>query len=181
VIADLLVSAVGDVPNTDWLASSGLLTGGVLQVDTHGRVRPDVVAAGDVAAFPTPQGVRRIPLWTSAIERSKVAALGALLGDEAPELTFQPYFWTEQFGLALKSVGPMPVAGAPEVVDGDPRDGAALLHWAGVMVRSPPRHSTTGYRSRSCVAWRPLSRWADAASRATPALEPQGRSGAWPR
>lgn len=130
VSADLLVSAVGDVPNTEWLASGGLLTHGVLTVDTRGRVRPDIVAAGDVAAFPTPQGVRRIPLWTSAIEQSKVAAVAALRGDDAPELAFQPYFWTEQFGLNLKSVGETPVAGDPELLEGDPRDGSALMRWS---------------------------------------------------
>lgn len=129
VTGDLLVSAVGDVPNTNWLASSGLLTGDVLAVDSRGRVRPDIVAAGDVCAFPTPQGVRRIPLWTSAIEQAKVAALGLLRGDEAARLAYQPYFWTEQFGLSFKCVGLMPVAGPPEVVDGDPLDGSALMRW----------------------------------------------------
>ena len=129
VSGDLLISAVGDVPNTGWLVSSGLLAGDDLVVDSRGRVRPDVVAAGDVCAFPTPQGVRRIPLWTSAIEQSKVAALGLLRGDEAAELDYQPYFWTEQFGLNFKSVGVMPVAGPPELIEGDPGDGAALMRW----------------------------------------------------
>src|SRR3954462_12163175 len=34
--------------------------------------------------------------------------------DEAPELDFQPYFWTEQFGLNLKASGFLPLAGTPE-------------------------------------------------------------------
>ncbi|TRW46034.1 NAD(P)/FAD-dependent oxidoreductase [Georgenia yuyongxinii] len=128
--AELVVSAVGDVPNLEWLATSGLLTDGRLDVDTRGRVRPGVVAAGDVATFATARGPRRVPLWTSAIEQSKIAALGLVQGDAAPELNFQQYFWTEQFGLNLKACGFMPAAGAPEVVDGDPHDGAALLRWS---------------------------------------------------
>lgn len=127
--ADLVISAVGDVPNTEWLATSGLLTNGRLEVDTRGRVRPDIVAAGDVAAFPTARGIGRIPLWTSAIEQSKTAALALLKGDEAPELDFQPYFWTEQFGLSLKASGFLPLAGRPELLEGDPRAGSALMRW----------------------------------------------------
>lgn len=127
--AELLVSAIGDVPNTEWLAGTGLLTGGELRVDTRGRVRPEVVAAGDVAAFPTARGVRRVPLWTSAIEQAKTAALGLLRGDAAAELDFQPYFWTEQFGVSLKACGELPVDGVPEVVAGALDEGHALLRW----------------------------------------------------
>lgn len=127
--ADLVVSAVGDVPNTEWLAASGVLTNGRLEVDTRGRVRPDIVAAGDVAAFPTARGIGRIPLWTSAIEQSKAAAVALLKGDEAPELDFQPYFWTEQFGLNLKASGFLPLAGQPELLEGDPHAGPALMRW----------------------------------------------------
>ena len=43
-------------------------------------------------------------------------------------LAFQPYFWTEAFGLNLKAIGPMPVAGEPEYVDGGP-GGPALMRW----------------------------------------------------
>ncbi len=125
-----MISAVGDVPNLEWLSTSGLLSNGRLEVDTRGRLRPDIVAAGDVAAFPTRHGIRRIPLWTSAIEQSKVGALALVQGDDAPELDFQPYFWTEQFGLNLKASGFLPLAGLPGFVEGDPHDGPALMRWS---------------------------------------------------
>lgn len=127
--AGLVVTAVGDVPNTEWLASSGLLRRGALAVDERGRARPDIVAAGDVATVPTPHGIRRVPLWSAAIEQSRVAATALLHGDDAPALDSRPYFWTEQFGLSLKAVGHLPLQGAPAVVDGDPLDGRALLRW----------------------------------------------------
>ncbi|MEV7646941.1 FAD-dependent oxidoreductase [Arthrobacter sp. NPDC089319] len=127
--ADLVVSAIGDIPNTGWLADSGLLTGGRLEVDSRGRVRPNIVAAGDVAAFPTGRGVARIPLWTSAIEQSKAAALALLHGDDAPELNFSPYFWTEQFGLNLKAIGLLPLDAAPEFLEGGADGGPALMRW----------------------------------------------------
>lgn len=127
--APLVITAIGDEANTEWLGDTGLLTGGELRVDTRGRVAPGVVAAGDVAAFPTEAGWARTPLWTSAIEQAKVAAQALLLGDEAAELNFQPYFWTEQFGLSLKVCGALPVTGEPEVVDGSMAGRRALLRW----------------------------------------------------
>lgn len=127
--AELVVTAVGDQPNVEWLASSGLLRHGMLLVDELGRVRPDVVAAGDVAAVPTPHGVRRVPLWSAAIEQSKIAAR-ALLGNDTAALDHRPYFWTEQFGLSLKGVGHLPFAGAPELLDGEPGESRVLLRWA---------------------------------------------------
>ncbi len=125
----LVVSAVGDVPNTEWLAGSGLGEKGVLRVDSRGLVRPDIAAVGDLAAFPTPDGPRRVPLWSSAIEQAKVAAAALLRGDDAPPLNFQPYFWTEQFGLTLKAVGRLPVDGEPAYIEGGPGE-PALMRWS---------------------------------------------------
>jgi NADPH-dependent 2,4-dienoyl-CoA reductase/sulfur reductase-like enzyme len=127
--ADLVVTAAGDVPNVEWLATSGLLRDGVLEVDERGRVRPDVVAAGDVATVPTPLGRRRVPLWNAAIEQAKVAATALLQGDAVALPESRPYFWTEQFGLSVKAVGHLPLCGAPVVLDGDPAEDRALLRW----------------------------------------------------
>ena len=128
IVGDLLISAVGDSPNTEWLAGSGLVSGGPLVVDGRGRVRPEIVAAGDVAAFPTLGGHARSPLWNSAIAQAKTAAAGLLLGDNSPELAFQPYFWTEQFGRNIRVVGTTPLVGEPELVEGDRESG--LLRWS---------------------------------------------------
>ncbi|MEV7863121.1 FAD-dependent oxidoreductase [Streptomyces hirsutus] len=128
--AEILVSAVGDVPNTEWLADTGLAAKGAIAVDSRGLVRPDVAAVGDLAAIRTPDGLRRVPFWSSAIEQAKVAARALVRGDEAPPLRFQPYFWTEQFGLTLKAVGHLPLEGDPEYVDGEPGGGPALMRWS---------------------------------------------------
>lgn len=127
--ADVVVSTVGDEPNTAWLQDSGLLTGGRLLADSRGRVGPGIVAAGDVAAFPGAAGHGRVPLWTSAIEQAKTAALGLLQGDAAPELSFQPYFWTEGFGLSLKVAGPAPVTGKPSFAETGTSADSMLLRW----------------------------------------------------
>ena len=104
------MTAIGDVPNVEWLAGSGLLRDGVLVADERGQVAPGVVAAGDVATVPTPRGLRRVPLWNSAIEQSQVAA-AHLVGADAARWSPHPYFWTEQFGLSLKAVGHAPFRG----------------------------------------------------------------------
>lgn len=140
VAAELIVTAIGDAPNIDWLESSGLLIDGELRVDGRNRVLgpngplSDVVAAGDVASIPgrSSDGIEghfRVPLWTSAIEQAKAAALTLLQGEVAPELNFQPYFWTEQFGLHLKACGALPVSGEPSYVQGVPGSEPALLRW----------------------------------------------------
>jgi NADPH-dependent 2,4-dienoyl-CoA reductase/sulfur reductase-like enzyme len=126
--ADVLVSAVGDLPNTEWLTSSGLLRDGRLLADAHGRIGDGVVAAGDVTAWGP--DAARTPLWTSAIEQAKTAA-SALLDPDAPALRFQNYFWTEQFGHSVKAVGPLPVHGSPEVLVGGGDAAPALLRWHG--------------------------------------------------
>lgn len=127
--AELIITAAGDVPNTEWLADSGLAAKGAVPVDRRGLVRPDVAAVGDLAAFPTRHGLRRVPLWSSAIEQAKVAATALVRGDGSPPLRFQPYFWTEQFGLSLKAMGHLPVEGEPTYVDGQPGGGPALMRW----------------------------------------------------
>jgi 3-phenylpropionate/trans-cinnamate dioxygenase ferredoxin reductase component len=127
--AGLIVTAIGDEPNVEWLGSSNLLVNGSLHVDSRGRVSQDIVAAGDVAFFPTSRGLSRVPLWTSAIQQAKVAARGLLHGDAAGELDFQPYFWTEGFGLTLKAVGSTPVTGPPESVEQGTDPESMLLRW----------------------------------------------------
>lgn len=127
--ADLIITTIGDQPNTEWLADSGLMTDGELEVDTRGRLMPHIVAAGDVAAIATVHGMSRVPLWTSAIEQAKVAAKTLLQGDDAPELDFQHYFWTDQFGFALKACGNFPVVGEPGYQEGNPSSEPTLMRW----------------------------------------------------
>lgn len=127
---ELLVSAVGDVPNTEWLSGSGLAFSGPLDVDERCLIRPDVAAVGDLVNIPTTAGRRRLPLWHSAIEQGRVAGAALLRGADSPPLAPQPYFWTEAFGLSLKAVGSLPRKGAPEYVDRGTGN-AALMKWPG--------------------------------------------------
>ncbi|WP_228000477.1 NAD(P)/FAD-dependent oxidoreductase [Nocardia australiensis] len=114
---DLVLSAVGCTPNVEWLGSCDLPIRGGILVDERCRVGPRIVAAGDVAAFPSTAGHRRTPLWNSALEQARTAAQSLLQGDTAAPLTPSPYFWTEQFGIILRACGTLPVAGEPTVVE----------------------------------------------------------------
>jgi len=128
--ADLVVSAVGDVPNVEWLVGSGVPLGGGVVVDERCRVSPHVVAAGDVAVMSTGDGaLTRTPTWTNAVEQARFAARALLHGDDAPAYRPSRYSWTEQFGLDVKMVGPMDPQGEPAVLDGGLGGGPVLLAW----------------------------------------------------
>lgn len=139
----LLVSAIGDQLNDDWLQDSGLLRDGRLVIDDRGRVAPGVVAAGDIAWRETPEGLRRVPLWMHAIDQAKSAAQGLLLGEAADPFVPRPYFWTELFGLHVRVAGPV-VQGEPTLVDGDLEARQMLVRWDGAD--GPGTAASVNYR-----------------------------------
>jgi NADPH-dependent 2,4-dienoyl-CoA reductase/sulfur reductase-like enzyme len=136
--ADLLIEAVGSVPNTEWLEGrviegnglegNGLdLSDGVL-TDRWLRAggRPDVVAVGDVARFPNPRFddvPRRVEHWCVPTESARQAAatLVGQLHDGCPAPSAfapLPSFWSDQHDLRLQSFGMTALADSTEVVAG---------------------------------------------------------------
>jgi NADPH-dependent 2,4-dienoyl-CoA reductase/sulfur reductase-like enzyme len=117
LIVDQLLVAVGAIPNTTWLAGSGLdLVDGV-RCDEHGRViaadaRPldHVVACGDVARWQHPLlgGPRRIEHWNNALEQGAHAARTLLAGPSESGFESVPYFWSDQGELRLQLLGSGP-------------------------------------------------------------------------
>ncbi|MDX2936160.1 NAD(P)/FAD-dependent oxidoreductase [Streptomyces ipomoeae] len=153
---DLVVTAVGCLPNTEWLTGSGLtLLDGVV-VDERCRAgSPDVVAVGDVAAFPTGDGrFRRTPHWDSAVAQARAGVAALLRGDEAEAHVLRPYFWTEAFGLAVKLAGTLPAVGQPVVLKGSPAEHSALLRWdrPGGQVAAALNHRIPVARLRALVS-----------------------------
>lgn len=107
--ADVVLVSIGSTPATNWLTSSGLdTTRGVLCDRTCApRGLADVVAAGDVATWHNPLYERhmRVEHWTNAIEQGTYAAQ-RLLGTHDPKgFVSAPYFWSDQYGMRLQSVG----------------------------------------------------------------------------
>jgi 3-phenylpropionate/trans-cinnamate dioxygenase ferredoxin reductase subunit len=113
--ADEVVVGVGVRPVLDWLEGSGLLlergvvTDGSFRAYTGeeepGSLRPDVVAAGDCAAWWSERYGRRLLVehWDTALNAPEVAA-AALLGQDAV-YDAAPYFWSEQFGRMVQYAG----------------------------------------------------------------------------
>jgi NADPH-dependent 2,4-dienoyl-CoA reductase/sulfur reductase-like enzyme len=130
LVADVVISAVGDVPNVEWLHGSGLVVDGGVRVDAWCRALPGVVAVGDVAAMARRgEASCRIPSWTNAVEQARAAVRGLLKGTEAAPYRPSHYYWTEQFGLDIKVVGPPDAAGEPRISDGSLDHPPALLEW----------------------------------------------------
>ena len=128
--ADLVVSAVGDVPNVEWLAGSGVQVHGGIVVDHRCRVAPGVVAAGDVTVVSGGDGeLTRSPHWTNAVDQARAAVRALLHGDQAAPYRPSQYCWTEQFGLDVKMVGDLDPQGEPTVLDGSLDQCSALLAW----------------------------------------------------
>jgi NADPH-dependent 2,4-dienoyl-CoA reductase/sulfur reductase-like enzyme len=142
--ADVVIEAVGSVPNTEWLAGAGLdITDGVLcdnrlaaVTEVRSRPGPPVVAVGDVARFPNPlvdDVPRRVEHWAMPGDTARRAAAtlhARLRGDRVDTLPFWPLpsFWSDQGGLRLQSYGAPALADDTTVTEGDLSDpGAGLL------------------------------------------------------
>lgn len=126
--ADVVVTTIGDRPRIDWLLSSGLADTRGVQVDDRCRVSERVVAAGDVITWGARR--RRSPHWAAAIDQARVAARALVEGDAATPYLPRPYFWSDQFGLALKVAGQCPFAGEPVLLDSDEDRDRAVYQWS---------------------------------------------------
>lgn len=118
VPAPVVLLGLGVVPATAWLAGSGVALGpdGAVLCDATGRTSADGVRAlGDAASWAGPDGVRtRHEHWTSAVEQAAAVA-SSLLDPGTSEVGPVPYFWSEQHGVLLQSVGEVEPATEAEV------------------------------------------------------------------
>lgn len=171
VPADLVVVGVGVAPNTGWLEGSGLTLDNGVVCDATCLAAPGVVAAGDVARWPSARfGVPlRIEHWDNAITMGEHAAQRLLedsafrsrpAHDRAPSATRTtgepydpvPWFWSDQYDRKIQLAGL--AAGADEmvVVDGSFADRrfAAIYRRgdriSGVLAMNRPRQVVT-YRA----------------------------------
>lgn len=134
--ADLVVVAAGAVPNTEWLAGSGVtVADGVLCDRTGATSAADVYAAGDVARMPHPwaEGTVRLEHWTSAGDTAALVAQNLLAAEPAP-LTAVPYFWTDQYQSKFQVIGLPGPDDELTVIDGA-LDGKFAAHYtrAGIL------------------------------------------------
>ena len=148
---DVVVEAVGSMPNVSWLSGNNLdLSDGVLCDDGLRPLAPAgpvaaAVVVGDIARFPNPMFddiPRRVEHWNIPTETAKraarvlVAALDDRPADELPPFRPMPAFWSDQYDLRLQSFG-LPGLGGDDirVLEGDMSDEVVMgYHRGGVLV-----------------------------------------------
>ncbi|NLU82752.1 FAD-dependent oxidoreductase [Rhodococcus sp. HNM0569] len=121
IATDAVVIGIGSVPETEWLDGGGLEVANGVVCDDSGRTGvPHVWAVGDVAAWRAPDGApARVEHWTNAGEQAAVLA-AALTGKPRPADQV-PYFWSDQHGLKIQSLGASAPSGTVHVVRDDGR------------------------------------------------------------
>ncbi len=154
VEADLVVVGVGVAPATGWLEGSGLVLENGIVCDAACRAAHGVVAAGDVARWPSPRfGARlRIEHWDNAITMGEHAArtlLADLAGNGATngveDYDPVPWFWSDQYDRKIQLAGLASGADEMVVIDGsfDDRRFAAIYRSGdritGVLAMNRPR------------------------------------------
>jgi 3-phenylpropionate/trans-cinnamate dioxygenase ferredoxin reductase subunit len=128
--ADAVVVGVGAVPRLQLARDLGLTIENGIVVDEEGVTSDGVtVAAGDCTSWPTADGRRmRFESVNAATEQAKVAA-ATIAGSPAPWIN-APWFWSDQYGLKLQTVGVIPTGGSAIVVrEGSGRYDTAILHY----------------------------------------------------
>jgi len=119
--ADVVVLGLGTVPETGWLADSGLILRDGVVCDGHLAAAgvDGVYAVGDVARWRHPRYGEdvRVEHWTNAVETAAVVA--ANLTGEPSVHEALPYVWTDQLGARLQVFGQVRPQDELRVVFGD--------------------------------------------------------------
>ena len=127
---DVAVVALGAVRNTEWLRGSGLAAdargiacdGACRAFDTNAIVTDDIFVAGDVARWPHPLydgELIAVEHWGNAVEQARTAAHNMICAPSARRAHRPlPAFWSNQFGVNLKSVGLPTVADQVVITQG---------------------------------------------------------------
>lgn len=119
--ADLLVVAVGAVPNTELAEHAGLDVDNGVVVDAQLRTsHPNVFAAGDVAAVEHPRLHRRVRVehWDNAKVQGEIAGANMAGADTVHDSL--PFFFTDQYHWGMEHVGHAdPQRCEPVIVRGD--------------------------------------------------------------
>jgi NADPH-dependent 2,4-dienoyl-CoA reductase/sulfur reductase-like enzyme len=128
--SDLLISAIGSIPNSEWLHDSGInLKDGFVSTQ-FGSVAENVYALGDVALW-TDYENRFGSMPSQARTNNHARHLARRLTDNPVSPLEQPYFWSQIGGLRLQAVGDVSAQGVPLIQDGQR---ALFLHRKGEQV-----------------------------------------------
>jgi 3-phenylpropionate/trans-cinnamate dioxygenase ferredoxin reductase subunit len=134
-----VVVGIGVAPNTSWLEGSGLSIDNGVVCDATGLAAPGVVAAGDVARWPSARfgETMRVEHWENAVTMGPHAARRLLSGDGPAEVWDPvPWFWSDQYDRKIQLAGRAAAGDRVEVVAGSVQDRrfAALYGRDGAVV-----------------------------------------------
>jgi 3-phenylpropionate/trans-cinnamate dioxygenase ferredoxin reductase component len=124
VQAECVLVAIGAVPATEWLGTSGLAIGDGVECDEFCRAAPGIYAAGDVASWVNPRYQRRMRVEhrMNATEQGSAAAVNLLKGDVQPFAPL-PYFWSDQYNVKIQVHGHLSDDAEAAIEEGSPADG----------------------------------------------------------
>jgi 3-phenylpropionate/trans-cinnamate dioxygenase ferredoxin reductase component len=163
--ADVVVVGIGVVPNTAWLEGSGLTLDDGVVCDATTLAAPGVVAAGDVARWPSRRfdELMRVEHWDNAISMGVHAArrlLAWLDGDRGSDVGGAqpepydpvPWFWSDQYDRKIQLAGRSSGADEVRVVDGSTEERRFVALYrrrdrlVGALAMNRPRQ-LVGYQS----------------------------------
>jgi NADPH-dependent 2,4-dienoyl-CoA reductase/sulfur reductase-like enzyme len=119
--ADVVVIAIGSLPNVEWLAGSAIPIGDGVLCDRNCQAGPGVWAAGDVASWVHGTLGRRMRLEhrTNAAEQGIAVAENILAGARPAPFAPVPYIWSDQYDLKIQIYGTPRGADRFAIADGD--------------------------------------------------------------
>jgi NADPH-dependent 2,4-dienoyl-CoA reductase/sulfur reductase-like enzyme len=168
IAADVVVAVLGERPDTEWLAGSGIDTSDGIRCDealrvvgTDGTVVDGIVAAGSAASWPNlAYGTEpmRCGHWMEAVEQGRAAAQSLLAGQfRAAPVSVLPRFWSEQGELRIQVCGQRPPDATEQVSAMQAgrwdiaRAGVLVSYWlerrlVGMVAINAPQAFTAGIR-----------------------------------
>jgi len=124
---DLVLAAVGAVPNVELAAAAGLALDDGIAVDAFGRTSdPLIFAAGDCTSHPNVHAGRRLRLSSVQNANDQGRATGCAIAGRAEPYAAVPWFWSDQYDVKLQMVG-LGVPGGQAVLRGSPAEGRFSL------------------------------------------------------
>ncbi|WP_323187307.1 FAD-dependent oxidoreductase [Streptomyces sp. NBC_00124] len=119
--ADDVLVAIDSVPNTEWLADSGLTLEDGLVCDRHSAAAPDVYGVGDVACWYNPLfgTAMRVEHRTNAGEQALTVAHNLLNPEGRRPFAPVPYFWSDQYDTRIQAYGYLPDHDEARVLESD--------------------------------------------------------------
>ncbi|MET7703878.1 FAD-dependent oxidoreductase [Streptomyces sp. NPDC005485] len=154
VEADEVLVAIGSLPNTEWLAGSGVTVDDGVVCDEYCAAAPGVYAAGDVARWYNPLfgTSMRIEHRTNAAEQGMAAARNLLAPAARKPFAPVPYFWSDQYDMRIQAFGHLRGHDEVAVVDGDLAEGRFVAAYrtgervSGTLAVGMPPKAIHGWR-----------------------------------